>query len=84
MNEVYLLSKFDISGFSMAKDFQTGKFADLEQFTIDSHFANFGQVQSDPNCSYLLTLDRSQLFYCFGQDVGPRKTTRCRIWPKSF
>ena len=47
----------------MAKDFQTGKFADFEQFIIDSHFANFGQVQSNPNCSYLLTLDRSQLFY---------------------
>ena len=49
MNEVYLLSKFDISGFSMAKDFQTGKFADFEQFKIDSHVANFGQVQGDPN-----------------------------------
>ena len=47
----------------MAKDFQTGKFADFEQFKIDSHFANFGQVQSDPSCSSLLTLDRSQLFY---------------------
>ena len=48
----------------MAKDFQTGKFAaDFEQFKIDSHFANFGQVQSEPNCSFLLTLGRSQLFY---------------------
>ena len=37
LNEVYLLSKFDVSGFSMAKDFQTGKFADFEQFKIDSH-----------------------------------------------
>ena len=65
----------------MAKDFQTGKFADFEQFKIDSHFANFGQVQSDPNCSSLLILSRSQLFYHSGQDVGPRKTrTRHRIW----
>ena len=47
----------------MAKDFQTGKFTNFEQFKIDSHFANFGQVQSDPNCSSLLTLGRSQLFY---------------------
>ena len=47
----------------MAKDFQTGKFADFEQFKIDSHFANFGQVQSDPNCLPLLALGRSPLFY---------------------
>ena len=47
----------------MAKDFQTGKFADFEQLKIDSHFANFGQVQSDPNCLSLLTLGMSQLLY---------------------
>ena len=47
----------------MAKDFQTGKFADFEQFKIDSHVANFGQVQGDPNWLSLLTLGRSQLFY---------------------
>ena len=33
----------------MAKDFQTGKFADFEQFQIESHFANFGQLYKDPN-----------------------------------
>ena len=43
----------------MAKDFQTGKFTNFEQFKIDSHFANFGQVQSDPNCSSLLTLGKT-------------------------
>ena len=32
----------------MAKDFQTGKFADFEQFKIDSHFSNFRQVQRGP------------------------------------
>ena len=47
----------------MAKDFQTGKFVNFEQFKIDSHFANFGQVQSDPNCLPLLALGRSPLFY---------------------
>ena len=45
----------------MAKDFETGKFADFEQFEIDSHFANFGQIQRDPTS--LLTLRRSHLFY---------------------
>ena len=83
MNEVYLLSKFDVSGFSMAKDFQTGKFAESEQFKIYNHFANFGEVQSDPNCSSLLTLGKLQLFYWAEKDVGLRKTTRHRIWPKS-
>ena len=63
LNEVYLLSEFNVSGLSMAKDFQTCKFADFEQFKIDSHFANFQQVQSGPNCSSLLTLGMSQLFY---------------------
>ena len=42
---------------------KTGEFADFEQFKNDSHFANFGKVQSGPNCSFLLTLGRSQLFY---------------------
>ena len=47
----------------MTRGFQTGNFADFEQFKVDSHFANFGLVQIDPNCSSLLTLGRSQLFY---------------------
>ena len=54
--------QIDVSGFSLAKDFQTGKFA-AEQFKIDSHFDNFGQVQSGLNCPPLVTLDRLQLFY---------------------
>ena len=84
MNEIYLLSKLDVSGFSMAKDFQIGKFADFEQFKIDSHYANFGQVRIDPNCSSLLTLGRSVIYWIW-EDVGLRKTTtRHRIWPKSF
>ena len=28
------------------------------------YFANFGQVKIDPVCSLVLTLDRSQFFYC--------------------
>ena len=55
--------QIDVSGFSMAKDSQTSKFAAFEQFKIESCFANFGQVQGDTNCSPLLTLGRSQLFY---------------------
>ena len=64
-NDVYLLSKFDVSSFSVTEDidFQTGYFADFEQFKVDIYFANFGQVRIDPVFSLLLTLDRSQLFY---------------------
>ena len=29
-------------------DFQTSHFADFEQFTVDSYFANFGQVKIEP------------------------------------
>ena len=55
LNEVYLLSKF-VSSFSMTgdTDFQTGHFANLEQFKIGSNFADFRQVKTDP--TYLLLL----------------------------
>ena len=44
-------------------DFQTGHFADFEQFKIDIHFVNFEQFKIDPISSILLTLERSQVFY---------------------
>ena len=46
----------------MTRDFQTNNLADFEQFKIDGHFANFGQVINDPNCLCLLNLGRSKLF----------------------
>ena len=30
---------------------------------FNSHFTDFGQVKTDPNCLFLLTLDSQQLFY---------------------
>ena len=65
LNEVYLLSKFDVSSIFVngGIDSQTGHFADIEQFKVGIHFAVFGQVNIDPNCSLLLSLDKSQLFY---------------------
>ena len=45
LNEVYLLSEFDVSSFSYDwryVDFQTGHFADFKQFKIDIHFLNLG------------------------------------------
>ena len=33
-------------------DFQTGHFADFEQFNIYSHFADFEQVKTDPVRSF--------------------------------
>ena len=45
-------------------DSQTAHFADIEQFKIDSHFVDFGQIRIDPTCLFLLTLGSSQLFYC--------------------
>ena len=47
----------------MKIDFQTGHLADFEQFKIDSHFAYFGKVKTEPLCLFLLTLGRSYLFY---------------------
>ena len=45
LNEVYLLSEFDVFSFSYDwryVDFQTGHFADFKQFKIDIHFLNLG------------------------------------------
>ena len=44
-------------------DFQASDFADSEKFKADIYFANFGQVKFLPIWSFLLTLDRSNLFY---------------------
>ena len=58
LNEVYLLSKFDISSFSMSGDidFQANHLANFEGFKIDSSFADFGQVKIDPYCLLLLSV----------------------------
>ena len=71
-----MLSKFDVSWFSVTGGigFQIGHFADFEQLKVDIYFANFGQVKIDPTHSLLLPLDRSQLFYWFGQDIRLQKT----------
>ena len=50
-----------------------GKFAEFEQFKIESHFAKFGQVQSDPNCLSLLTLGRSVTLLTLGKTLGREK-----------
>ena len=47
------MSKFDVSNFSMIWNTQILKlviFADFEQFKVDSHSADFGQVKIDPTC----------------------------------
>ena len=43
--------------------FQTGQTGDFEQFKVDIYFANFGQVKIGLICFFLVTLDRSPLFY---------------------
>ena len=56
-------AEYPMEPFQCLPTFQIGYFADLEQFKVDIHFANFGQVEIDPICSFLLTWDRSHLFY---------------------
>ena len=65
--------------------FQTGHFANFEQFKIDGHFSDF-----DPRHLYLLILSRSHLFYqlwarCLTTKniPNPSRTTH-RIWLKLF
>ena len=73
LNDVYLLSKFDISSFSMTEDninIQSGYFADFEQLKIDSHFACFGQVIIDPSALFLGGAPTS-ICHFFGPSVHP-------------
>ena len=76
-------------------NFQTGHFGDFEQCKVDIHFANFEQVKIDPICSFLLTLNRLQLFcrvwarHATINNPNPllltkKSRTRHRIWHKPF
>ena len=56
-------------------DFQTGHFVDFKQFKVDIHFANFGQVKTDPIRFLLLLWTGRSYFTEFGQDM-PRKTVQ--------
>ena len=47
----------------MTRDFETDNSVDFEQFKINTHLDDFGQVKIDPNCFSLTTLGKSQLFY---------------------
>ena len=62
----YLLYDWDI-------DFQTGHFADFDQFKVDSHSATLGKSKNWPYSFILLTLAHSY-FSEFGQNVGLQKT----------
>ena len=50
-------------------DFQICHIADFEQFRVDIHFANFGQVKTDPICSFLLLWTGHSYFTVFRQDI---------------
>ena len=64
-------------------DFQTGHFDDFEQFNYDSHFANFGQVNIDPICLFLLSLGKSQLLIS-GKTLGREKQGKHSWFDKIF
>ena len=80
------MSKFDVSNFSMTeyKDFQTGHFADSEQFKIDSHFVDFGQVNIDSICLYLLDLGSSFIWLDLGKMLGCKKQSKPSLIDKKF
>ena len=48
-NEVYLITKFDVSSSNNLRyiNFQTGYLTDFEQFKVDSHSTDFGQIETD-------------------------------------
>ena len=87
-NDVCLLSKFNVSNFSVTGDidFQTGHVADFEQFKVENYFADLELVKIDSISSLLLTIG-SSVFPEFGQDM-PQKTilkksrTIHNIWHK--
>ena len=77
------------------RDFQTGNFANFEQFTIDSHFSDFGQVKIDPSWLYLLLWAGHSFIEFWARLLAAKNNpnplilikksrTTHRIWPKSF
>ena len=77
MNDVYLLSEFDVSSFSYDwryVDFQTGHFADFKQFKIDTHFLNLG-TSNGPYSFFFTYFGKASYLTDFGKDVRPQKTT---------
>ena len=67
-NNVYLLSKFDVSSFSLTGDIELSNwsFCDFEQFKGGIHFTNFGQVKTVPICCFLLLWTGHSDFTQFG------------------
>ena len=63
--------------------FSNCNFTDFEQFKIDSHFADFGKVKINPNCSYLLTLCRSQAWdlaqVIFNDSISSNQELGCPV-----
>ena len=96
MNEVYLLSKFDVSSFShdwTQIDFQTGHFATLGS----SKFIVIFCLWASQNGPYLFSftyLEQVSFLLILGKSLGCKKTpklsltknsrTMHRIWHKSF
>ena len=54
-------------------DFQTGHSANFEQFKVNIHSANFGQVKTDPIFFFYWLWTVHSYFAVFGQDM-PQKT----------
>ena len=56
-NLIFLASKW------LTGDREIANWSFCWQVKPNIHFANFGQVKTVPDCSFLLTVDRSQLLY---------------------
>ena len=63
-----------VSSFSVTGDIEISNwsFCYFEHFKADIYYVYFGQVKTVPICSFLLTVDRSQLLY----SVWVRHTTK--------
>ena len=79
---VYLLSKFDVSSLSMTRDFQTGHFADLEQFKFDNNLLTLSKSKLIPLLYFNKIWAGDSYFNEFGQDVEPQKTIQTYVWQK--
>ena len=68
----------------MTRDFQTGHFADLEQFKFDNHLLTLGKSKLIPLLYFNKIWAGDSYFNEFGQDVEPQKTIQTSMFDKKF
>ena len=65
-------------------DFQTGHFADCEQFEIDSHIPDFEQVQIDPLVYFYYFEQVTIILLSLDKRLGRKNQSKPSLFDKRF